>query len=114
LARSSRFSSTIEPEVSTTSSTFAGLRSSRHASFTRESTRGSGRPSTRRGCLGSAPAAAEIDAAGFSFRSAGRKPNSPAFSASISSSRNLANCCAPSRCWAFTHGALSTMNGLSE
>ncbi len=88
LARSRRPESFMEPEMSSTSSTLAGLRSSRQVRRMRSSTRGSGRPSTRSGCLGSAPFSGVTSPAGFAFRSAGRKPNRPAVSASISSARN--------------------------
>ena len=113
-ARSRRFSSAIEPEVSTTSSTFAGLRSSRHARRTASSTRGSGRPSTRFGCAGSTPFSFETGGTGSSSRLGGRKPDRAASSGVISSSRNCWKRSAPWRCAGRTQGASSTMNGLSE
>ena len=114
LARSRRFSSFIEPDVSTTSSTLAGLRSSRQALLIESSTRGSGRPSTRSGCAGSTPFSFDTGATGSSSRSAGRKPDRAATSGVIRSARNSAKRCAPARSAALTQGASSTMNGLSE
>ena len=114
LAFSSRDSSVIEPDVSSTSSTLAGLRSSRQVRLSRASTRGSGSPSSRSGCSGSTPLAAVIGATGFASRSAGRKPPRAATSGVISFARKRWNASAPSRSSGVTHSALSTMNGLSE
>ena len=109
-----RFSCVIEPDVSSTSRTFAGLRSSRHAFFSAASTRGSGSPRTRSGCDGSTPLAAVSGGWGFALRSDGRKPYRAAVDASMFSARYLPKLAAPARCAALTHGALRTRNGLSE
>ena len=114
MARSSRFSSFIEPDVSSTSSTFAGLRSSRQARRMRSSTRGAGSPSTRLGCAGSTPFSSTIGATGSVSRSAGRKPARAAISGVISSARNFWKRSRPAAAAGVTHGAFSTMNGLSE
>ena len=113
-ARPRRFWSFIEPDMSTTSSTFAGLRSSRQVLRMRSSTRGSGRPSTRSGWAGSTPFSFVTRPAGLAFRSAGRNPHRPAASASISSARNSWNAFAPSRSAVVLYSASIVMNGLSE
>ena len=114
LARASRFSSFIEPDVSSTSRMSAGLRSSRQDSLIAASTRGSGRPSTRSGSSGSAPFSSLTGATGGVSRSAGRKPAAAATCGVIRSARKRWNAPAPSACSGVTHGASSTMNGLSE
>ncbi len=114
LAFPRRFSCVIEPEVSSTSSTFAGLRSLRHAFFRAARTRGSGSPSTRSGCLGSTPLAAVSGGCGSAFRSDGRKPYFAAFAPSMLSARYVPKLAAPAACGAVTHGAFSVMYGLSE
>ena len=74
-ACSSLFSSPIEPELSSTSSTFAGLRSRRQVVSTLSSTFGSGTFSSIFGCDGSAPLAVETIPAGFALSEPGLKPN---------------------------------------
>ena len=73
-ADSSRRSSDIEPETSSTSMTLAGLRSSRQDCLIRASTREDGTVSTRSGWAGSTPLASSIGATGGVPTSAGRKP----------------------------------------
>ena len=74
LACSSLFSSPIEPELSKTIITLAGLRSARQVALILASTFGSGRRRTRAGCFGSTPLAAVTRPAGATSGSAGRKP----------------------------------------
>ena len=114
LARFKRPSVFIEPDVSSTSRMFAGLRSRRQAALIAASTRGSGSSSTRSGCLGSAPLATVIGATGGVSRSAGRKLDLAASCGVISSARYSWNAFAPSACSGDTHGALSVKNGESE
>jgi len=113
-ASSSLFSSLMEPEVSTTSMMLAGLRSSLQACLIRASTLGSGSERVRAGCLGSAPCAASTGEDALAWGSPGRKPPSAARSGVTSSSRNFPSFCAAVFCSPVTHGAFSTMYGLSE
>ena len=74
LACTSLSSSCMEPELSSTSITRAGLRSRRQVVSTRLRTGGSGSESSRRGLVGSAPLAAVTSPAGLASGSPGRKP----------------------------------------
>ena len=86
-ACASLFSSPIEPELSKTIITFAGLRSARQACLSLTSTFGSGSRRTRLGCAGSTPLARVTSPAGATSSSAGRKPWRPASSGVTCSAR---------------------------
>ena len=107
-------SSDIEPELSSTSSTLAGLRSRRQVSSTLLSTCGVGSVSVRRGWAGSAPLAAVTSPAGVAVESPGRKPSLPATSGVTLSARNFWNAAAAAFFSGVTQSALSTMYGESE
>ena len=106
--------SPIEPEMSSTSSTRASLRSWAHESRMPTSTSGDGTSSSAVGWAGSTPFAATIGSASGTAALFGRKPYSSTACWFSGSCTNVSNAAAAAFSSSSTHSVSRTMNGLSE
>ena len=106
--------SPIDPEMSSTSSTRASLRSSAHESRMPIRTSGEGTSSVAVGWAGSTPLAATIGSASGTVGLFGRNPYSRTVRWLSGCWTKASNSAAAAFSSASTHGASSTMNGLSE